>query len=96
MRYRLLPQAEQDIEAIADYIAERNPRAALELIERFHQRWELLCDFPLSGPARPDLHEDARHLIIGNYLSLYRVKADTVEIVRVLHGRRNIEPEDIG
>jgi toxin ParE1/3/4 len=74
MKYRLLDRAEQDLEAIADDLAEINPRAALVLVERFHSRWELLGDFPLSGPARPDLSPDARHVVIDDYLTLYRVR----------------------
>ena len=94
MSYRLLPQAERDVEAIADFIAGRNPGAALKLIQRFIERWELLGAFPASGQGRPELGADARHIVIGNYLTLYRITDNGVEIVRVLHGRRNIEPED--
>jgi toxin ParE1/3/4 len=94
MKYRLLDRAEQDLEAIADGLADINPRAALALVERFHSRWELLGDFPFSGPARPDLSPDARHVVIDAYLTLYRVRNGTVEIVRVLHGRRNIRAGD--
>jgi plasmid stabilization system protein ParE len=30
-------------------------------------------------------------LIEGNYLILYRVKGDAVEVVRIVHGARQIE-----
>jgi toxin ParE1/3/4 len=96
MKYRLLDRAEQDLEAIADDLADKNPRAALALVERFHSRWDLLGDFPFSGPARPDLSPDARHVVVDDYLTLYRVRNGTVEIVRVLHGRRDIKPGDFG
>jgi hypothetical protein len=39
MKYRLLDRAEQDLEAIADDLADKNPRAAFALVERFHSRW---------------------------------------------------------
>jgi toxin ParE1/3/4 len=94
MSYRLLPQAERDLESIADYIAERNPRAAMHLIERLHERWALLVAHPLTGPARPELNDEARLVVTGNYLTLYRVRQAGIEIVRVLHGRRNVRPVD--
>ncbi|WP_263484659.1 MULTISPECIES: type II toxin-antitoxin system RelE/ParE family toxin [unclassified Mesorhizobium] len=37
-----------------------------------------------------------RHLIVGEYLTLYRVGGDAIEVLRVLHGRRNIEANDLG
>ena len=50
----------------------------------------MLADHPLLGPARPDIAPDLRYLISGNYLILYRALGDSVEIVRVLHGARNL------
>jgi toxin ParE1/3/4 len=94
MSYRILPKAEQDIEAIADYIAGHNPRAALKLLDLFDQRWSLLSDFPETGQRRTDLDAEARHVVISHYLTLYRVRQGGVEIVRVLHGKRKITPDD--
>ncbi|WP_306796729.1 type II toxin-antitoxin system RelE/ParE family toxin [Mesorhizobium sp. GbtcB19] len=36
-----------------------------------------------------------RHLVVGEYLTFYRIGDDAIEIVRVLHGRRKIEAEDL-
>lgn len=96
MGYRLLPMAEADIESIADHIAADNPAAALRLVESFIARWELLATQPRSGAQRDDLAAGVRHVVIGNYLAFYRLAGDGVEIVRVIHGRRAIRPEDIG
>ncbi|MBX9908099.1 MAG: type II toxin-antitoxin system RelE/ParE family toxin [Beijerinckiaceae bacterium] len=90
MKWRLAPQAERDLGAIGDYIALDSPRAADELVERFRRRWRLLTTQPYSGPARPDIGPAIRHLVIGSYLTLYRVHADHIEILRVLHGRRDL------
>jgi toxin ParE1/3/4 len=96
MIYRLLPRAERDLEAITDFIAEHNPAAALKLVQRFQERWELLSSFPLTGEGRPDLDKEARHVIVGPYLTLYRIRDGDVEIVRILHGRRNITSDNFG
>ncbi|MDX8511684.1 type II toxin-antitoxin system RelE/ParE family toxin [Mesorhizobium captivum] len=50
---------------------------------------------PFSGAPRDDIAPGVRHLIVGEYLTLYRVGEDAIEIVRVLHGRRNIEAGDL-
>ncbi|MGX9177278.1 hypothetical protein [Mesorhizobium sp. BHbdii] len=34
-------------------------------------------------------------MVVGEYLTLYRVSEDAVEILRVLHGRRKIEADDL-
>ncbi|MER8425163.1 type II toxin-antitoxin system RelE/ParE family toxin [Mesorhizobium sp. M0142] len=39
MKYRLLPQALIDLEAIVDYIAEQNPNAAVRLVDLLQRRW---------------------------------------------------------
>ena len=95
MAYRLLPRAQADIEEIGDYISETSPRAAVRIIEAFEQRWNLLALYPFSGAPREDIAADIRHIVVGEYLTFYRVGTEAVEILRVLHGRRNIEGDEI-
>ena len=90
MRIRRLPAAIRDVDDIWFHIAADNPAAATRLIERIAAGVARLADFPESGPARPEIGEGARSLTIGNYLVLYRIERDTVDIVRVLHGARAI------
>ncbi|MER8438263.1 type II toxin-antitoxin system RelE/ParE family toxin [Mesorhizobium sp. M1312] len=49
----------------------------------------------LRRRTREDIAAGIRHLVVGEYLTLYRVGEDAVEILRVLHGRRNIEADDL-
>jgi toxin ParE1/3/4 len=42
------------------------------------------------GRSRPDIADAARSLNVGNYLILYRIEARTVEIVRIVHGARDL------
>jgi len=48
-----------------------------------------------SGAPRDDIALGMRHLIVGEYLTLYRVGHDAIEIVRVLHAHRKIEAGDM-
>ncbi|WP_353843334.1 type II toxin-antitoxin system RelE/ParE family toxin [Mesorhizobium sp.] len=58
-------------------------------------RWQQLTTYPFSGAQREDIAPGIRHLVVGEYLTLYRVGEDAIEILRVLHGRRNIEADDL-
>jgi toxin ParE1/3/4 len=42
---------------------------------------------------RTELHPELRALLVGNYVVFYRIMQDTVAVVRVLHGARNITAE---
>lgn len=82
--------ARQDLLGIWEYIATDNVAAADHVLDTLDARMQRLADHPLLGPARPDLAPDLRYLVSDNYLILYRILPDAVEIVRVLHGARNL------
>ena len=88
MGFRLLPAAEADIEAIALYIAEDNPRAAQRWVDGIEEHCARLGDMPGMGVARADVRPDLRMLPVSNYLILYRQVGNDAEIVRVLHSAR--------
>jgi toxin ParE1/3/4 len=88
---RYTARARRDLIDIWLEISAVNPAAANELYNRLEARVEILRRFPQSGPARTDIAPDARALIELPYLILYRIIPDGVQIVRVLHGARNID-----
>ena len=45
---------------------------------------------PRLGPPRDDIRPGLRYLIVGDYVVLYRLIDEDVEIVRVVHGRRDL------
>jgi toxin ParE1/3/4 len=97
---RLLPiiraaRAEDDLITIWLHIGRDNEVAANRLLDRFEARWQQLATHPFSGAPREDIAPGIRHLVVGEYLTLYRVTDDAVEVVRVLHGRRKIEADDL-
>jgi toxin ParE1/3/4 len=49
-----------------------------------------LSDFPERGRARPEIAEGARSLVVGQYLVLYRICENAAEIVRFIHGARDL------
>jgi toxin ParE1/3/4 len=76
--------ARDDRRAIYSYIEEHDPETALRLDELFSTRIGRLARFPLMG--RPGRVEDTRELVVHpNYIAIYRVVADEVRIIRILH-----------
>ena len=57
--------------------------------------WQQLSLYPYSGVAREDIAPGLRCLVAGQYLTLYRIAADGILIIRVLHGRRKIGGDEV-
>ena len=83
--------AEQDYRDIWRYIAADNPDAADRLLLRIDSKLELYADNPGIGTARDNLAPGLRSFPVGNYLVFYRIVPDGIELVRVLHGSRDLE-----
>jgi toxin ParE1/3/4 len=90
MRIRLSRQAERDLVAIGSWLADRNPRAANELIETLRKRVKALGDNPMIGPLRDDVAKGMRGYVVAPYLILYRVEQDELLVVRIVDGRRDL------
>lgn len=42
------------------------------------------------GPLRGGARKEVRQLVYDEYLIFYRLTADSIEILRVVHGRRDL------
>ena len=94
MPHRLAPQAERDLDAIWLYVAKESGslEVADRLIDEFVDRFCLLAGFPYLGRLREeDLGVGRRTLPVGEYVIIYRVENEHVLILRVVHGRRDLE-----
>lgn len=83
-------QAEEDLIDIWLYIAHDDVRAADRVLDDIEEKFLLLADQPGLGPARPDIAPDLRYSPVRRYLILYRQITDGIEIVRVVHGARDV------
>lgn len=91
---RFSPEAISDLQQTKAYISEElcNEQAAVDTIAKITKRIRMLADFPKSGALLSsivDFKTDYRFLVCGNYTAFYRIENQTVDIVRVLYGRRN-------
>lgn len=83
-----LPSARDDLRQIVAYIAKENPPAARRLKIRIETSVLPLTEHPYLYPPServPSLREIVTH---PNYIILYRVTASNIEIVNVVHSRR--------
>ncbi len=86
------PQYEQDIAEIWEHIAQHNADAADRVVVAIERSIELLSDFPGLGTPCPHLAPGLRRTLWQEYLIYYRLREGRLEVVRALHGRRNIVP----
>ncbi|MBF0093866.1 MAG: type II toxin-antitoxin system RelE/ParE family toxin [Alphaproteobacteria bacterium] len=78
------------MDEILGFISQDNPVAARNLLAKMKGKFALLADNPGIGMSRNELEASLLALSIGNYLIFYRRHAGSIEIVRVLHGARDI------
>lgn len=90
-RFRLRPQALDDLKAISDFIGAENPARAVSFIDELLVVCARLAERPEAYRRRDDLASGLRQAIHGRYLILFRSDADGIVIVRVVHGARRLE-----
>ena len=82
--------ARDDLIDIWTHIAADDPAAADRVLDQLDEAASHLADNPQMGPARDDIRPGLRYLVSGSYLLLYRIDGDGIEIVRAVHGRRDL------
>jgi toxin ParE1/3/4 len=83
-------QAERDLLQIWVRIAEDNFDAADKFVDEINDRLEDIAEMPGLGRARDELAPGLRSFPVGDYLLLYRATDTGSELVRVVHGARNL------
>ena len=94
MDYKLIwsPQAIEDIEAIAQYIARDSTIYAESTVERIFQAPERLMQLPKLGRIVPEKNDESiREIFVFQYRIIYEILASEIHILTVVHGKRIIE-----
>jgi toxin ParE1/3/4 len=84
------PQTGQDLIDILVQIGRHNPAAASRFAAEVDQKSNLLAQFPGMWTACEELAPGLRWCPVGKYLLFYRSVDNGIEIIRVLHGARDI------
>lgn len=85
------PRAKTDLAEIWDYIADDSEARADAFIETIDRKFRTLAGRPDMGRARAELETGLRSFPVGRYVIFYRPIPEGVEIVRVLHGARDLD-----
>ncbi|MFY9268845.1 MAG: type II toxin-antitoxin system RelE/ParE family toxin [Candidatus Manganitrophaceae bacterium] len=93
-RVKITRRAEEDVESIYTYIHRDGPQAALDFVSELERQISSLEGFPLRCPTIPEASElgiSYRHILYGEYRTVFRVDRGTVYILRVIHGARLLD-----
>ena len=89
-------KALEDIEGIVRYIAADSPRAAQAFREALEQACSVLAEMPDMGMHRNFGHPRLTDIRLWplrqfeKYLLVYRTQGETLDIIRVVHGARDL------
>jgi antitoxin ParD1/3/4/toxin ParE1/3/4 len=91
--YILSPEALGDLVDIWLYIdSQSRAEVADRVVAAIRAKIEFLCQSPGVGHRRKDLSEhDLRYFAVYSYLIVYRPTTKPLEIVSILHGKRDVE-----
>jgi toxin ParE1/3/4 len=96
-RLLLHPKIEDDLLEIWSFIAADNPEAAERVVSAAYRTFEMLAQNPKLGSRarlKKETVPETRQFVVTDfptYMAYYRVLDDGVEILRVVHGARNID-----
>ena len=90
---RWAPQAIDDINNIAEYIAKDSIKYAKIQSERFFEATEILLTRPSVGRIVPEVNKpNIRELILGNYRIIYKIiSTNRIDILTIHHSARRIK-----
>lgn len=89
MKVDLAPEARADLTAIAGWIDNDNPDRADSFVEELQRACAALGRRPYRFPAVQVAGRDLRKRAYRDYLIFYRVLDNLVEVVRIIHGKRD-------
>jgi toxin ParE1/3/4 len=97
VRIEVSSLVEGDLDEIAGYLAQDNPRWALSFLQEIREQILALGRRPLRFRLQPGLEEEARVALVGRYGILFRIRHDAVRVERVVyvaHDLLALFPED--
>ena len=81
--------AVHDLVRLREFIAKHNPDAAQRVSRRLRGAIKGLVNNPQIGRPVPDLPGEIRELIFGKYVVRYEVRANSLYVLRLWHGKED-------
>lgn len=88
--YTISPSAIADLREISDYFMFRNVEAGERLFAEFNRKCRNLVAFPRIGRSYSHIAEGLRGLSLQNYILIYQVLGEDIEILRIVDGRQDL------
>lgn len=92
--FTLSVAAVTDLQGIADHLEAERPQSLESVLDALERACETVGHFPELGVRRPELDNNARSIVAGHYVIIYRVVDLPVrlgaEILRIIHGRQDV------
>jgi toxin ParE1/3/4 len=85
------PLAEADLLDIWDFIAEDSEANADRFLDVLNHKLQRIAQMPSMGRRREELAPGLRSFPVRNYSLFYQITEDGIDVVRVIHGSRDIE-----
>ncbi|WP_043997021.1 MULTISPECIES: type II toxin-antitoxin system RelE/ParE family toxin [Microcystis] len=76
---------------MADYFLVVNIEAGEKLFRKFYKKCQQLVQFPKLGRSYSHIKPSLRGLPLDGYIIFYRVINETVEILRIVNGRQDLD-----
>jgi addiction module RelE/StbE family toxin len=95
MDYKIVwsPEAVEDLESIASYIARDSSFYAGAVVEKILNTANDIGEFPFTGRIVPEIgQKNIRERLVYSYRVIYRIQKNIITIAAVIHGRRLIAP----
>lgn len=87
----LSPEARGDLSEAWDAIAAYSVDAADRFLDAFWALASRHASFPRTGRDRSNLRPGLRSFVVGKHVVFFTADADTIRIVRVLFGSRDVD-----
>ncbi|HSV31844.1 MAG TPA: type II toxin-antitoxin system RelE/ParE family toxin [Atribacteraceae bacterium] len=93
-KIRIYLHAKTDLKDIVSYLNTLSPQAAIKYYGLITEKISSLSEMPERCPFVRDVALKAkgyRYLIVENYIVFFVIKSDTVQIRRIIYGKRKYE-----
>jgi toxin ParE1/3/4 len=90
MCYQLSPLVKSDLDEIAEWIVQDNPRHAIKVVRQLRAEFRKIAKNPMLYQLRPDIGEDARVAVVGHHVILFWIDGNVVRFERLVYGGRDL------
>ncbi|MEH2252080.1 type II toxin-antitoxin system RelE/ParE family toxin [Nostoc sp.] len=91
MEYFIAKEASQDLDEILDYFLVCNINAGERFLQQFNKKCQNIAQFPNIGRSYVKFDPSLRGISLDSYIIFYQVFEDSVVIVRVVSGYRDLK-----